>query len=74
MPDVKAYDTYGKEVGLPPFVLPERLRNMPSQLAHHIRTGEPVYKILSLSENMKIMSLLDAAIRAAESGKAEKVQ
>ena len=46
---------------------------MPSHLANHIRTGDPVLSVLTLSENIKIMELLDAVIRSSESGNAEEI-
>ena len=73
-PDVKAYDIYGNEVKIPTFEFPKNLANMPSHLANHIKTGEKVYDILTLDENMKIMAVLDAAMRSSKSGKAEEVQ
>ncbi len=72
-PEVKAYDIYGKEVELPSFELENKFRNMPSHLANHIRTGDPVLSVLTLSENIKIMELLDAVIRSSESGNAEEI-
>lgn len=72
-PDVKAYDIYGKEVELPSFEFENKFRNMPSHLANHIRTGDPVLSVLTLSENIKIMELLDAVIRSSESGNAEEI-
>lgn len=72
-PDVKAYDIYGNEVELPSFEFENKFRNMPSYLANHIRTGDPVLNVLTLSENIKIMTILDAAIRSSESGKAEEI-
>lgn len=73
-PDVKAYDIYGNEVKIPKFEFPKKLANMPSHLANHIKTGEKVFDILTLDENMKIMAVLDAAMRSSKSGKAEEIQ
>ena len=37
------------------------------------KTGEDVFKMLTLSENMKIMAMLDAVIKSSKSGKEEKI-
>lgn len=71
-PDVKAYDIYGKEVEISCNEFSDKFKDMPSQLANHITTGEPIFNVLTLDENMKIMALLDALIRSSESGIAEK--
>lgn len=72
-PDVKAYDIYGNEIEIPKTQFPDKFKNMPSHLANHIVAGEPVLDMLTLSENMKIMAMLDAAIRSSKSGKAEEI-
>ena len=72
-PNVKAYDIYGNEVEIPKLEFSDKYKNMPSHLANHIKTGEPVLDVLTLSENMKIMAMLDAAMRAANSGKTEEI-
>lgn len=46
---------------------------MPEMYAHHKKTGEDVFKMLTLSENMKIMAMLDAVIKSSKSGKEEKI-
>lgn len=70
-PGVAAYDMYGNEVPVPTYELGPQYEDMPCQYAHHIKTGEPLHPMLTLSANMEIMALLDAAIRSNASGKAE---
>lgn len=72
-PNVKAYDIYGNEVEITGFEFSDKYKNMPSHLANHIKTGESVLDVLTLSENMKIMAMLDAAMRSSLSGKAEEI-
>ncbi len=67
-PDVKAYDSYGNEVAIPDFDFKDKYKNMPSQYANHIKNGEPIHKMLTLKENMKVMKLLDGAIRSSATG------
>lgn len=73
-PGVKAYDIYGNEVDVPDYTLEKKYTNMIWQYANHVKTGEPIDKMLTLSENMKIMAMLDATIKAAENEREEKVK
>lgn len=72
-PDVKAYDIYGNEVAIPSYTLEEKYKNMPLHYANHIRTGEPIHKMLTLDANMEVMAILDAMINSANSGKEELI-
>lgn len=72
-PDVKAFDIYGNELEIPGADLSAEFKNMPEMYAHHKKTGEDVFKMLTLSENMKIMAMLDAVIKSSKSGKEEKI-
>lgn len=72
-PGVKAYDLYGKEREVPEVRLPDAFRNMAWQYAWHVKSGRPVHPMLTLEENLRIMALLDAAIRANASGHEENV-
>lgn len=71
--DVKIYDIYGKEVSVPEVEFGDEFRNMPWMYAHHVKTGEPVPKILGLDQNVEIMAILDAAINSSRNGKEEKI-
>lgn len=68
-PDVKGFDLYGNEVELPEVPFEERYQNMPWQWAHHCRSKEPVHPMLTLDQNIEVMAVLDAVIRASHSGK-----
>ena len=72
-PDVKAFDIYGNELEIPDADLSAEFKNMPEMYAHHKKTDEDVFKMLTLSENMKIMAMLDAVIKSSKSGKEEKI-
>ena len=72
-PDVKAYDMYGNEVEVPEITLGPEYQNMVWHYANHVKTGEPIDKILTLKENMRMMAMLDAVIRSSKSGKEEKI-
>lgn len=72
-PGVAAYDIYGNEVKVPEIEFSDKYKNMPWQWANYIKTGEPIHKMLTLDENIKIMALLDAVMRSSKSGKTEEV-
>ena len=69
-PDVKAFDIYGNELTVPDVKLGEDFKNMPWHIANH---GEDVFSMVTLEQNLKMMAMLDAIMRSAESGKAEEI-
>lgn len=73
LPNVKAMDIYGEPVAIPEVEFPGHMKNIAWQYAHHVKTGEPVYEILTLERNMEIMALLDAAVRSAKAGREQEV-
>lgn len=54
-----------------PDPLPEGRHTLGEEVLHHLRTGEPLHSTLSLPNNLLAMSILDAGIRSAGSGKLE---
>ncbi|MDO4293113.1 MAG: Gfo/Idh/MocA family oxidoreductase [Eubacteriales bacterium] len=73
MPQVKAYDLYGKEVIVPPFEMGDKWKNMAWYYADHIKKGNPIEKMLTMEENLRIMSLLDAVKKSSDSGRREAI-
>lgn len=73
-PDVAAYDMYGNKIKLPEYKLGREYSNMIWQYANHIKTGEPIDKMLTLKENIKIMAMLDAVIKASHDCKEVRIQ
>lgn len=71
--DVKALDIFGCEVDIPETKLGEEYNNIAYHYAHHKKTGEPVFEMLSIEKNVEVMSILDAILRSIKSGKNEKV-
>ncbi|MBE6576965.1 MAG: Gfo/Idh/MocA family oxidoreductase [Ruminococcaceae bacterium] len=69
-PDVKAYDIYGNELEVPEIKLGDDFKNMPCHLA---LSGDNIFPMLTLDENVHLMAILDAAMRSSESGKEEKI-
>ena len=72
-PDVAAYDIYGNPLEIKKEPFPEKYKNMPWHLANHIKTGEPIHKMLTLETNLEIMAMMDALAKSNESGKEEKI-
>ncbi len=67
-PDVKAYDIYGKELEVPALTLGDEFKNIAAHIMHHETTGQPVHPMVTLEENIKVMTLLDAVEHSAYSG------
>ena len=67
-PDVKAYDIYGNEVKLPEIKFPDKYKNMPYHYANHIINSEPIHPMLTLETNMKIMAMMDSAVKSSKTG------
>ena len=74
MPDVKAYDMYGNEIPVPEFSESEAYKNLPAHYMSCLQAGKPIHEMLTLSKNMEVMAILDAAIRSNSSGCEEKIQ
>ena len=70
-PDVKAYDIYGNEIELPEYEPKQSLQNMPWHYANHKNSGEKILDILTIEKNVEIMAILDAVVKASQSGKEE---
>jgi len=70
---VEARDIYGNILEVPEFDYPKHLKNIATEYAHHIKTGESVHETLSFDFNIKTMAILDAAVRSSESKKEEAV-
>ncbi|MBE6571368.1 MAG: Gfo/Idh/MocA family oxidoreductase [Ruminococcaceae bacterium] len=73
-PDVECYDIYGNLVEMPALdELGDKYKNMPCHYANHIKTGEPIHEMLSLDANMRVMAILDAAIKSSRGGSEAKI-
>jgi predicted dehydrogenase len=53
--------------------LPAGRDSLPSEVIHHLETGEPLHPTLDPAVNLEAMAILDAGIRAAASGQLETV-
>jgi predicted dehydrogenase len=66
--EIKAMNIYGDEIPLPEYELPAHIANIADHYAYCKRTGTPLIKTVTLEYNLKVMELLDAAMRSAETG------
>ncbi len=72
-PDLVAYDITGNPLEIPELDLGKAYKNLPEHIMHRERTGEPLQPMVTLRENMKVLRLLDAVVRAAKSHAPAKV-
>lgn len=54
--------------------MPVGEQNIAQAYIHHLNTGEPLHPTLDLNFNLEVMAILDAGVRAADSGKLEMVE
>ena len=64
---VKVYDIYGNELECEEAKLGHEYDNGAAMYAHHIKTSKPIHPSLTLESNIRIMAMLDALVRSAES-------
>ena len=62
---VRAKDLTGADIALPEIAFPDSMKNIAHNYAHHLETGEPVDEMITLEQNIRVMSLLDALQRSA---------
>ena len=72
-PNLVAYDLSGNELEIPEVDLGRSYKNLPEHIMNRARTGEPLQKMVTLEENMKVLKILDTVVRAAKSGKTENI-
>lgn len=54
--------------------MPVGEQNIAQAYIHHLNTGEALHPTLDLAFNLEVMAILDAGVRAADSGKLEPVE
>jgi predicted dehydrogenase len=54
--------------------LPEGRQTLAKEFTHHLETGEPLHRTLTVEHNLDVMAILDAGIRSAASGELELVE
>ena len=71
--EIKAINIYGEEIELPEYEIPEHISNIADHYAYCKRNNLPLIKTVTLDYNIRVMALLDASVKSAESGKKEQV-
>ena len=71
--EVKAMNFYGKEIELPELEITSHIKHLPDHYAYCKKTGTPLVKSVTLDFNIRLMRLVDAAMKSAKSGKKELV-
>ena len=71
--EVVAMDIYGEKIKLPEYDIHPSIKNLPEHYAYCKRTNTPLLRNVTLDFNIGVMSVIDAAICSAESGKKEKI-
>jgi len=66
-PCVRAMDIYANDIEVPSYDQSPCLTDLVCNFIHHQTTGAPLHEPVLLQNNIKMMSLLDAFIRSAES-------
>lgn len=72
--EIKAMNLYGEEIELPTFEEPPHILNIADHYAYCKREKKPFLKPITLDFNIKLMSLIDSAMRSSVLGKKEKVK
>ena len=71
--DVVGMNIYGDKVELPEYDIHPALKNLPDHYSYCKKTGTPLLKTVTLDFNIRLMRLIDAAMKSAKSGKKEIV-
>lgn len=72
--EIKAMDIYGEEIELPEYEIMPHIANIADHYAYCKKNGKPLIKTITLDFNIRLMSLIDAAMKSSKSGKKERVQ
>ncbi len=71
--NVLAVDLKGEPIPLPDFEITPHILNMPDHYGYCKTNNLPLHKTVTLDWNIKVIALLDAAIKSSKSGNKEKV-
>lgn len=71
---IVAMDMYGEKIKLPDYELTPHIKNIADHYANHLINGAPLIKTVTIDFNVRLMSLIDSAMKSAKSGKKEKVK
>ncbi len=72
--EVVAMDIYGEKIDLPEYEITPHIANIVDHYAYCKKNNKPFIKTITLDFNVKLMSLIDSAMKSAKTGKKEKVK
>lgn len=72
--NVVAYNIYGEKIELPEYEIAPHITNLPDHYAYCKKTDNPLIKTVTLDFNIRLMRLIDAALRSDLSGRRESVK
>ncbi len=72
--EIVAMDIYGDKIELPEYELTPHIANIADHYAYCKKNNKPLIKTVTLDFNVKLMSLIDSAMKSSKSGKKEKVK
>ncbi len=72
--EVVAMDIYGEKINLPEYEITHHIANIVDHYAYCKKNNVPFIKTITLDFNIKLMSLIDSAMKSAKTGKREKVK
>lgn len=71
--EIIAMNIYGDKIELPEYELTPHIANLPDHYAYCKKNGKPFIKTVTLDFNIRLMRLIDAALKSSESGKKEEI-
>ena len=71
--EIVAMNIYGDKMELPEYELTPHIANLPDHYAYCKKNGKPFIKTITLDFNIRLMRLIDAALKSSESGRKEKI-
>lgn len=69
--EIIAMNVYGERILLPEYKLHPHIANLPDHYAYCKKNSEPLVKAVTLDFNIRLMKLIDAALKSSESGRRE---
>lgn len=71
--EIEIMDIYGEKIEIPEYEITPHIANIADHYAYCKNTNTPLIKTVTLDFNIRVMGLIDAAIKSTKSGKREKI-
>ena len=71
--EIEIMNVYGEKIDVPEYEITPHISNIADHYAYCKKTGTPLIKTVTLDFNIRLMALIDAAIKSTKSGKKEKI-